>query len=410
VLELDDDGQIISYEEYYPYGSTSYQAGRSVTEVSLKRYRYTGMERDEETGFQYHTSRYFVPWLGRWASPDPIWGNDGPNLYIYSPSSPTRFTDTTGTGFMDFVGGFFDTVSFGLTRKLRNKVNEWTGADALPDEEKTINENSTTYKVGGYVGVGAQFAFAGMGLVSSVRAIGWLGTAEFASVATGSTILATNIADRIDPSGWTSAILLNVVSYVLPIASKFFPKTSARYIPADAAGDPVPLRQQVVKGEEIPLPDPRAQGAAHTVLGGKVSSVTGEVYRQSATFPDATWPKANGQDVPWSRTDWGTHGRPEIHTDPHQHIFTYDPLQRRWVGGPPVRTDFTAPPPPTSLPLSLGQVSPTAGALISAAGSPLPQPPPAPGPPTSDLMKMRKTSQSDRKPPTLEPLSIRSSR
>ena len=27
-LELDDAGQIISYEEYYPYGSTSYQAVR----------------------------------------------------------------------------------------------------------------------------------------------------------------------------------------------------------------------------------------------------------------------------------------------------------------------------------------------------------------------------------------------
>ena len=31
-LELDDQAQIISYEEYYPYGSTSYQAGRSAAE------------------------------------------------------------------------------------------------------------------------------------------------------------------------------------------------------------------------------------------------------------------------------------------------------------------------------------------------------------------------------------------
>ena len=48
-LELDDQAQIISYEEYYPYGSTSYQAVRSQTEAP-KRYRYTGKERDEETG------------------------------------------------------------------------------------------------------------------------------------------------------------------------------------------------------------------------------------------------------------------------------------------------------------------------------------------------------------------------
>ena len=70
-LELDEQEQIISYEEYYPYGSTSYQAGRSAAEVSLKRYRYTGMERDEETGFSYHGARYYAPWLGRWVSCDP---------------------------------------------------------------------------------------------------------------------------------------------------------------------------------------------------------------------------------------------------------------------------------------------------------------------------------------------------
>ena len=50
-LELDDSGQVMSYEEYYPYGSTSYQAVRSQTQTP-KRYRYTGMERDEETGLR----------------------------------------------------------------------------------------------------------------------------------------------------------------------------------------------------------------------------------------------------------------------------------------------------------------------------------------------------------------------
>src|SRR6202035_4756755 len=49
-LELDEAGAVITYEEYYPYGSTSYQAGRSIAEVSLKRYRYTAKERDEESG------------------------------------------------------------------------------------------------------------------------------------------------------------------------------------------------------------------------------------------------------------------------------------------------------------------------------------------------------------------------
>jgi hypothetical protein len=49
-LELDGAGEIVSYEEYTPYDSTSYYAVRSQL-GSPKRYRYTGQERDGESGF-----------------------------------------------------------------------------------------------------------------------------------------------------------------------------------------------------------------------------------------------------------------------------------------------------------------------------------------------------------------------
>jgi RHS repeat-associated protein len=75
-LELDDQAQIISYEEYTPFGSTSYQAVGGQTETA-KRYRYTGRERDEESGLSYHWARYCAPWLGRWISPDPDGINAG---------------------------------------------------------------------------------------------------------------------------------------------------------------------------------------------------------------------------------------------------------------------------------------------------------------------------------------------
>ena len=54
-LELDDQAHIISYEEYTPYGSTSYQAVRSQIETP-KRYRYTAKERDEENGLYLDVS------------------------------------------------------------------------------------------------------------------------------------------------------------------------------------------------------------------------------------------------------------------------------------------------------------------------------------------------------------------
>jgi hypothetical protein len=49
-LEMDGAGVVISYEEYFPYGSTSYQAVDQAIKAAAKRYRYTGKERDEETG------------------------------------------------------------------------------------------------------------------------------------------------------------------------------------------------------------------------------------------------------------------------------------------------------------------------------------------------------------------------
>ena len=76
-LELDTVAAVITYEEYYPYGATSYQAGRNVTEAKLKRYRYTGKERDSENGLYYHGARYYSPWLGRWVSCDPLSASPG---------------------------------------------------------------------------------------------------------------------------------------------------------------------------------------------------------------------------------------------------------------------------------------------------------------------------------------------
>jgi RHS repeat-associated protein len=95
-LELDDNAAIISYEEYYPFGSTSYQAVDSLRDVPTKRYRYTGKERDEETGFYYHGVRYYAPWLARWTAPDPLGIKDGINRYSYSGNRPIASSDPTG--------------------------------------------------------------------------------------------------------------------------------------------------------------------------------------------------------------------------------------------------------------------------------------------------------------------------
>src|SRR5262249_15462051 len=95
-LETDELAEIISYEEYHPFGTSSWQAGRSAAEVKLKRYRYTGMEHDEESGFNYHSARYYAPWLGRWTATDPKGLIDGVNIYCYVSNNPVVYTDKSG--------------------------------------------------------------------------------------------------------------------------------------------------------------------------------------------------------------------------------------------------------------------------------------------------------------------------
>jgi RHS repeat-associated protein len=102
MLEVDETGLIISYEEYHPYGTSAYRSARSGVEVSARRYRYTGKERDDETGLYYHGARYYAAWLGRWTSADPLGiGADGPGLYNYTRGSPIVYSDPSGTDSVD---------------------------------------------------------------------------------------------------------------------------------------------------------------------------------------------------------------------------------------------------------------------------------------------------------------------
>lgn len=94
-LELDDRARIISYEEYAPYGSSTYQAVRSQTQTP-KRYRYSGMERDEETGFSYHKARHYAPWIGRWTSADPSGVSHGFNAFEFVGGDPIGKVDLNG--------------------------------------------------------------------------------------------------------------------------------------------------------------------------------------------------------------------------------------------------------------------------------------------------------------------------
>jgi RHS repeat-associated protein len=72
--------------------------GRSgVNGDSKARFKFTGKERDAETGYDYFGARYYDARIGRWLSVDPMAGKY-PSLsgYQYSADSPIRFLDPNG--------------------------------------------------------------------------------------------------------------------------------------------------------------------------------------------------------------------------------------------------------------------------------------------------------------------------
>ncbi|USP80420.1 hypothetical protein yc1106_07694 [Curvularia clavata] len=95
-MELDDLGQLISYEEYSPFGACTFIMRQTQVEAS-RAYRFQRYLRDVETGLDYCKARYYAPWLGKWMAPDPVGLADGFNLYCYCNNDPVNYRDPEGT-------------------------------------------------------------------------------------------------------------------------------------------------------------------------------------------------------------------------------------------------------------------------------------------------------------------------
>ena len=124
-VELNETGRIISYEEYFPYGSSSYQAVDSSIRAEAKRYRYTGRERDVETGLAYHGARYLAGWLGRWCSADPLGAIDpAESTYVSFANNPLYFVDRDGQSpKSEFIEGMHHRIE-DINISLANGVGE----------------------------------------------------------------------------------------------------------------------------------------------------------------------------------------------------------------------------------------------------------------------------------------------
>ena len=94
-VELSSAGQVLWNGEFTPFG-TEIDNG-----TTTNRYKFTGKERDTESGLDYFGARYYGSNMGRFMSPDDGTDQhpDNPqswNLYTYGRNNPLVFTDPTG--------------------------------------------------------------------------------------------------------------------------------------------------------------------------------------------------------------------------------------------------------------------------------------------------------------------------
>ena len=121
--------------------------------------RFPGQYYDSESGLCYNYRRYYDPNIGKYISVDPL--NADLNLYLYGYVNPIRFIDPLGlftvNDFSDAVAGFGDTISFGISKHIRDLI-----ANEL-DLGETVNQHSWYYKGGEVAGVAYSMAMGAAG-------------------------------------------------------------------------------------------------------------------------------------------------------------------------------------------------------------------------------------------------------
>jgi RHS repeat-associated protein len=143
----DGAGQVTNREEFTPYGETSFGS------VARKRYRHTGMERDEESSLAYHGARYYLPWTCSWVSCDPKAPSSDHNSYRHVVGNPIRLTDTQGTDPSDpdaplSLGGVgvsidVDDVRFGSLREIASGSCDDLNPNCSPQESSSTLDSKT---------------------------------------------------------------------------------------------------------------------------------------------------------------------------------------------------------------------------------------------------------------------------
>jgi RHS repeat-associated protein len=105
-------GGIVEETDFLPYGTERTIYNDST--VTDNTYKFTGHERDGESGLDHTLHRQHSSTLGRWLSPDRVRGNpylpQTWNRYSYTASNPMNRVDPNGAAWYDIFGDLFSLI------------------------------------------------------------------------------------------------------------------------------------------------------------------------------------------------------------------------------------------------------------------------------------------------------------
>ena len=163
-MEVSAAGYPLWKGEFAPFGQ---QLDQNPT---VNRFKFTGKERDGESGLDYFGARYYGSSMGRFMSPDPLLNSGRPdnpqtwNRYSYVLNNPLKMVDPTGLYNLD-ADCLKNKACAANAEKLRNGVADLTkaanGMKAGADKDRLLGALKTlgTENDGNNVGV----SFAALG-------------------------------------------------------------------------------------------------------------------------------------------------------------------------------------------------------------------------------------------------------
>ena len=159
-LITDNEGREYERIEYTPYGE--YWIEKRAPENKTLPFKFTGKERDEETGLYYYGARYLDPRTSRWLSADPA-------LSDYIPMAPVNDEAKKHNQNLPGMGGIYNTVNFHLYHYAGNNpvkyidpTGRWTITIGVSSGGAGIKiqfgKNAQKWEFRGVAGVGIGYA------------------------------------------------------------------------------------------------------------------------------------------------------------------------------------------------------------------------------------------------------------